>query len=212
MSALNKGSYNDLSAFQRSESKDSLSSSNSALSSHKSSSGTRTKVFTATVGAKPSSARYFVHSSDDVGRLLDSLAKVSRQSRLSMRSRSMGDLKGFNMGARRKNAASNLPEDSGSNPKTEKETQSSGEEYANMPLQGSETGRLSFAKKRQLQRNMASASMVNLADMANKRVGLGQILEEVNEMRSSSGTKIPSNADEYLDNLDDDEDEGGVFF
>ena len=54
--------------------------------------------------------------------------------------------------------------------------------------------------------------MVNLADMANKRVGLGQILEEVNEMRSSSGTKIPSNADEYLDNLDDDEDEGGVFF
>eukprot|EP00944_MAST-04C_sp_MAST-4C-sp1_P007646 g7646.t1 len=212
LSALNKGSYNDLSAFQRSESKDSLSSSNSALSSHKSSSGTRTKVFTATVGAKPSSARYFVHSSDDVGRLLDSLAKVSRQSRLSMRSRSMGDLKGFNMGARRKNAASNLPEDSGSNPKTEKETQSSGEEYANMPLQGSETGRLSFAKKRQLQRNMASASMVNLADMANKRVGLGQILEEVNEMRSSSGTKIPSNADEYLNNLDDDEDEGGVFF
>ena len=30
--------------------------------------------------------------------------------------------------------------------------------------------------------------------------------------KSSSGTKIPSNADEYLDNLDDDEDEGGVFF
>ena len=81
-----------------------------------------------------------------------------------------------------------------------------------MPLQGLETGSLSFSKKRQLQRNIASASMVNLAAMANKRVGLGQILEEVNEMRSSSGTKIPSNADEYLDNLDDDEDEGGVFF
>ena len=81
-----------------------------------------------------------------------------------------------------------------------------------MPLQGLESGSLSFSKKRQLQRNIASASMVNLAAMANKRVGLGQILEEVNEMRSSSGTKIPSNADEYLDNLDDDEDEGGVFF
>ena len=74
------------------------------------------------------------------------------------------------------------------------------------------SGSLSFSKKRQLQRNIASASMVNLAAMANKRVGLGQILEEVNEMRSSSGTKIPSNADEYLDNLDDDEDEGVVFF
>ena len=71
----------------------------------------------------------------------------------------------------------------------------------------------SFAEKRQLQRNKASASMVNLADMANKRVGLGQIMEEVDEMRKDGGgPKIASNIDEYFNHLDDDEDEGGLFF
>ena len=114
------------------------------------------------------------------------------------------------MGARRQNAASNLPEDSGAIQIMKKKPNQVARICKHASTRIGEWKFVIF-QKRQLQRNIASASMVNLAAMANKRVGLGQILEEVNEMRSSSGTKIPSNADEYLDNLDDDEDEGGCF-
>ena len=229
LASLSKGSFNDLTAFgasQRNESRDSLSSSNSAFSSHKSSSGTRTKIFTATVGAKPSSARYFIHSSDDVGTLLESLAKVSWLSRMSIRSRSMGDLKGMNK------SRSLRPQNGGAS-NSDFNSRSSGGMLGlrmNTAVRRSQTTAVSttlggvgdrdslasltsFAEKRQLQRNKASASMVNLADMANKRVGLGQIMEEVDEMRKDGGgPKIASNIDEYFNHLDDDEDEGGLFF
>jgi trehalose 6-phosphate synthase/phosphatase len=231
LASLSKGSFNDLTSFgknQRSESKESLSSSNSAYSSHKSNNGTRTKIFTATVGAKPSSARYFVHSSDDVCSLLESLAKVSWVSKLSARSRSMGDLKGLKIGGL---SAFNIINNRGSNdiadatkdgvavePVTSQFYRSKPTAAPRNKFMGTENADslaslTSFAQQRQLQRNKASASMVNLADMANKRVGLGQIMEEVDEMRKDGGgSKIASSINEYFNNLDDDEDEGGLFF
>jgi trehalose 6-phosphate synthase/phosphatase len=170
----------------------------------------RAKIFTATVGAKPSKARYFVHSSDDVGELLQALAKVSLLSQRTPRSRSMGDLRGF------QSSSSSLDSADGSTSSKNEGNGSSAirsttlpDNFASKPNAFTLRSSLGFGKKRVENRRLASASMVNLAALANqsKSIGLDNILEQVQSKNRAR------NIDEYFDHLAEEDEEGfGIEF
>ena len=159
---------------------------------------------------KPSKARYFVHSSDDVGELLQALAKVSLLSQRTPRSRSMGDLRGF------QSSSSSLDSADGSTSSKNEGNGSSAirsttlpDNFASKPNAFTLRSSLGFGKKRVENRRLASASMVNLAALANqsKSIGLDNILEQVQSKNRAR------NIDEYFDHLAEEDEEGfGIEF
>ena len=185
-------------------------------------------IFCATVGAKPSKARYFVHSSDDVGEMLVALGKVSSMSSRTPRSRSMNDLRllGRRRVPRTVPTRDSSDSDTGSSyagsdvfdeaasvgpvtaPAADSRQQRRTTSFTSGFIGGGFHSRTAFGTLAE-KRRQASASMVNLASLSSdKKDQISTIMAPIMDASRAQ------NLDEYFDHLaePDEEEGGGIFF